>query len=113
MTYMQSWKSLGLTSHTWLGLNPQIGRPLSRIVVPLVYFVYFLYFWSNFSPEKYRSTSNFDRHTKISNLQYRCVGEVDPNLKKPNIQKRFLMKFRTIIVYYIFDFRKNFKIGRP
>jgi hypothetical protein len=38
MTYMQSWKSLRLTSHTWLGLNPQIGRPLSRIVVPLVYF---------------------------------------------------------------------------
>jgi hypothetical protein len=37
MTYMRSWKSLRLTSHTWLGLNPQIGRPLSRIVVPLVY----------------------------------------------------------------------------
>jgi hypothetical protein len=34
---MRSWKSLRLTSHTWLGLNPQIGRPLSRIVVPLVY----------------------------------------------------------------------------
>jgi hypothetical protein len=38
MTYMRSWKSLRLTSHTWLGLNPQIGRPLSRIVVALVYF---------------------------------------------------------------------------
>jgi hypothetical protein len=25
-------------SHTWLGLNPQIGRPLSRIVMPLVCF---------------------------------------------------------------------------
>jgi hypothetical protein len=37
MTYMRSWKSLRLTSHTWLGLNPQIGRPRSRIVVPLVY----------------------------------------------------------------------------
>jgi hypothetical protein len=36
MTYMRSWKSLRLTSHTWLSLNPQIGRPLSRIVVPLV-----------------------------------------------------------------------------
>jgi hypothetical protein len=36
MTYMWSWKSLRLTLHTWLGLNPQIGRPLSRIVVPLV-----------------------------------------------------------------------------
>jgi hypothetical protein len=32
MTYMQSWKSHRLTSHTWLGLNPQIRRPLSRIV---------------------------------------------------------------------------------
>jgi hypothetical protein len=38
MTYMRSWKSHRLTSHTWLGLNPQIGRSLSRIVVPLVYF---------------------------------------------------------------------------
>jgi hypothetical protein len=28
-------------SHTWLGLNPQIGRPLSGIVVPLVYFFHF------------------------------------------------------------------------
>jgi hypothetical protein len=42
MTYMRSWKSLRLTSHTWLGLNPQIGRPLSRIVVPLVYFYYLI-----------------------------------------------------------------------
>jgi hypothetical protein len=32
MTYMRSWKSHRLTSHTWLGLNPHIGRPLSRIV---------------------------------------------------------------------------------
>jgi hypothetical protein len=32
MTYMGSWKSHRLTSHTWLGLNSQIGRPLSRIV---------------------------------------------------------------------------------
>jgi hypothetical protein len=38
MTCMRSWKSLRLTSHTRLGLNPQIGRPLSRIVVALVYF---------------------------------------------------------------------------
>jgi hypothetical protein len=41
MTYMRSWKSHRRTSHTWLGLNPQIGRPLSRIVVPLVYFFFF------------------------------------------------------------------------
>jgi hypothetical protein len=32
MTYMRSSKSHRLTSHTWLCLNPQIGRPLSRIV---------------------------------------------------------------------------------
>jgi hypothetical protein len=32
MTFMRSWKSHRLTSHTWLGLNPQIGRPFSRIV---------------------------------------------------------------------------------
>jgi hypothetical protein len=32
MTYMRSWRSHRLTSHTWLSLNPQIGRPLSRIV---------------------------------------------------------------------------------
>jgi hypothetical protein len=37
MTYMQSWKSHRLTSHTWLGLNPQIGRPLSRIVGAIVF----------------------------------------------------------------------------
>jgi hypothetical protein len=29
---MRSWKSHRLISHTWLGLNPQIGRPFSRIV---------------------------------------------------------------------------------
>jgi hypothetical protein len=39
MTYMRTWKSLRLTSHTWFGLNPQIGR-LSRIVVSLVYFIF-------------------------------------------------------------------------
>jgi hypothetical protein len=32
MSYMRSWKGHRLTSHTYLGLNPQIGRPLSRIV---------------------------------------------------------------------------------
>jgi hypothetical protein len=42
MTYMRSWKSHRLTSHTWLGLNLQIGRPLSRIVVPLVYFYLYM-----------------------------------------------------------------------
>jgi hypothetical protein len=32
--------------HTQLGLNPQIGTPLSRIVVPLVYYIaYKKFFW--------------------------------------------------------------------
>jgi hypothetical protein len=38
MTYMRSWKSHRLTSHTWLGLNPQIGRFLSRIVGAIGFF---------------------------------------------------------------------------
>jgi hypothetical protein len=42
MTYMRNWKSHRLTSHTWLGLNSQIGKPLSRIVEPLVYLFMFL-----------------------------------------------------------------------
>jgi hypothetical protein len=42
MTYMRSWKSHRLTSHTWLGFNPQIGRPLSRIVGDIGFF--FLFF---------------------------------------------------------------------
>jgi hypothetical protein len=40
MTYMRSWKSHRLTSHTWLGLNPQIRRPLSRIVAAIGLFFY-------------------------------------------------------------------------
>jgi hypothetical protein len=39
MTYMRSWKSHRLTSHTWLGLNPQIGRPLSRTVGAICVFL--------------------------------------------------------------------------
>jgi hypothetical protein len=40
MTYMRSWKSHRLTSHTWLCLNPQIGRPLSRIVGAIALFFF-------------------------------------------------------------------------
>jgi hypothetical protein len=36
---MRSWKSHRLTSHTWLGINPQIGRPLSRIVGAIGLFI--------------------------------------------------------------------------
>jgi hypothetical protein len=42
MTCMRSWKSHRLTSHTWLGLNPQIGRPLSRIVGAIGLFFFFI-----------------------------------------------------------------------
>jgi hypothetical protein len=42
MTYMRSWKSHRLTSHTWLGLNSQIGRPLSKIVCAIGLFVFFI-----------------------------------------------------------------------
>jgi hypothetical protein len=43
MTYMRSCKSHRLTSHnTWLGRNPQIGRPLSRIVGAIGLFFIFL-----------------------------------------------------------------------
>jgi hypothetical protein len=42
MTYMWSWKSHRVISHTWLGLNPQIGRPLSRIFGAIGLFFYFL-----------------------------------------------------------------------
>jgi hypothetical protein len=42
MTYMRSCKSHRLTSHTWLGLNPQIGRPLSRIVGAIGLFFFLL-----------------------------------------------------------------------
>jgi hypothetical protein len=41
MTYMRIWKSHRLTSHTWIGLNPQIGRP-QGLSVPLVYFYFYL-----------------------------------------------------------------------
>jgi hypothetical protein len=47
MTYMRSWKGHRFTSNTWLGLNPQIGRPLSRIVVPLVIFSVYLLILQN------------------------------------------------------------------
>jgi hypothetical protein len=42
MTYMWSWKSHRLTSHTWLGLNPQTGKPLSSIVGAIGLFFFFL-----------------------------------------------------------------------
>jgi hypothetical protein len=40
MTYMSSWKSHRLTSHTWLGLNPQLGNLSQGLSVPLFYFFY-------------------------------------------------------------------------
>jgi hypothetical protein len=66
MTYMRSWKSHRLTSHTWikkhgwLGLNPQIGRPLSRIVGAIGLF---------FSPSKYLVKPGYGLFSHI--LDYR------------------------------------------
>jgi hypothetical protein len=42
MTYMRGWKSHRLTSHTWLGLTPQIGRPFSRIVGAIGFFFIYI-----------------------------------------------------------------------
>jgi hypothetical protein len=39
MTNMRCWKSHRLTSHTGLGLNPQIERPLSRIFGAIGWFL--------------------------------------------------------------------------
>jgi hypothetical protein len=39
---MRSWKSHRLTSHTWLGLNPKIGRPLSRTVGAIGLFLFII-----------------------------------------------------------------------
>jgi hypothetical protein len=44
MTCMRSWKSHRLTSDTWLGLNPQIVRPLSRIVGVIGLFIFFFFY---------------------------------------------------------------------
>jgi hypothetical protein len=75
MTYMRSWKSHRLTSHTWLGLNPQIGRrPLSRIVVPLVLRVWFQHKIGYFYKQSKISTrrvwfytqSVLSTHTRVS-----------------------------------------------
>jgi hypothetical protein len=53
MTYMRSWKSHRLTSHTWLGLNPQIGRPLSRIVGAIGLFYEYLAYQNHNSQNSY------------------------------------------------------------
>jgi hypothetical protein len=56
MTYMRSWKSHRLTSHTWLGLNPQIGRPLSRIVGAIgLFFIWYIPAAWNFSCSSFLS----------------------------------------------------------
>jgi hypothetical protein len=80
MTYMRSWKSHRLTSHTWLGLNPQIGRPLSRIGVPLVYFIYLVQISLSLSYEstllRYLSKQSY-LHSKnnLLNIHKNCGWE--------------------------------------
>jgi hypothetical protein len=60
MTYMRSWKSHRLTSHTWLGLNPQIGRPFSRIVGAIGLFIsIFSQQKKNTSPNSFQLSNHF------------------------------------------------------
>jgi hypothetical protein len=74
---MRSWKSLRLTSHTWLGLNPQIGRPLSRIVVPLVYLFYFL---SDLATARHMERKyNINFPIGLITCKNCCTKEIQPN----------------------------------
>jgi hypothetical protein len=61
MTYMRSWKSYRLISHTWLGLNPQIGRPLSRIVGAIGLF-FFLRFFDGSTPNQEKIFQNSKKY---------------------------------------------------
>jgi hypothetical protein len=61
MIYMRSWKSHRFTLHTWLGLNPQIERPLSRIVVQLVFF-FNLFKLQQKSPDKSQHRKGLCNH---------------------------------------------------
>jgi hypothetical protein len=63
MTYMWSWKSHRLTLRTWLGLNPQIGRPLSRIVGAIG-----LFFFMKESPAKVQKAHKLGVPFSANNL---------------------------------------------
>jgi hypothetical protein len=69
MTYMRSWKSHRFTLHTWLGLNPQIGRPLSRIVGAIGLFCLCLYFLVYYLNRKILSVSSIKRGVKFHNTR--------------------------------------------
>jgi hypothetical protein len=73
MTYMRSWKSYRLTSHTWLGLNPQIGRPLSRIVGTISLFLFYFYLLLYLLKNKKNSVSWFDYHQRDFLLQKKIL----------------------------------------
>jgi hypothetical protein len=72
MTYMRSWKSHRLTSHTWLGLISQIGRPLSRIVVPLVYVYFIKERWDELRGDNLC-------HNLVSSMQRRLQAVINAN----------------------------------
>jgi hypothetical protein len=52
---MRSWKSHRLTNIHGLGLNPQIGRPLSSIIVPMFKILNFFDFAENKLNKKHLS----------------------------------------------------------
>jgi hypothetical protein len=80
MTYMRSWKSHRLTSHTWLGLNPQIGRPLSRIVGAIGLFFFLFYDCVVLTQNKNNQAINathilfFYKFQKKDAFKFQCVG---------------------------------------
>jgi hypothetical protein len=98
MTYMRSWKSHRLTSHTWLGLNPQIGRPLSRIFVPLVYLYFFL----------------FNRENSKDKNRWRCLQGYQGDIGCPTGESSRTIVFHLICQQNIDDFWiRPFAVLRP
>jgi hypothetical protein len=93
---MRIWKSHRLTSHTWLGLNPQIGRPLSRIVGAIGLF--FLYLSTNVSvpciicsalkSKILELRRNFIK--KKINLNYKALDKNIQDFLRINIFKRIM-----------------------
>jgi hypothetical protein len=99
MTCMRSWKSHRLTSYTWLGLNPQIGRPLSRIVGAIGYYnLYksFHIFENVFESLKFFKMSNINQKNldlsgnSLENLEFFKKPHI--TLKNPQFYLKCLQK---------------------
>jgi hypothetical protein len=106
MTYMWSWKSHRLTSHTWLGLNLQIGRPLSRIVVPLVLVTQLLQLKINIKSR----ISIFHRALKTISLKknYQINQSLSELIKLSSAGKilKYFLKFVRIFKNFLKNFAK-------